>query len=105
MSQFLATSLVRDVPDFPKPGIVFKDLCPVVANPSAYQEIVDALVEWIAEKAPDAVIGIESRGFIFGGQTLAGPGEETSRAPCRCTRKRRARPRARKSSRLRDVNC
>jgi len=66
MSQFLAKSLVRDVPDFPKPGIIFKDLCPVIADPPAYQEIVDALVEWITERAPDAVIGIESRGFIFG---------------------------------------
>ena len=66
MSHFLASSLIRDVPDFPKPGIIFKDLCPVIANPTAYQEVVDALVEWISERAPDAVIGIESRGFIFG---------------------------------------
>ena len=66
MTDFLAASLIRDVPDFPKPGIIFKDLCPVIADPAAYQEIVDDLVEWISEKAPDAVIGIESRGFVFG---------------------------------------
>jgi adenine phosphoribosyltransferase len=57
---------VRDVPDFPKPGILFRDLCPLVGHPDALRETVDLLAApWRAEGVTK-VVGIESRGFIFG---------------------------------------
>ena len=64
--------LIRDVPDFPRPGIVFKDLTPVFLDPAALQYAVDAL----AERAPDAdlVVAAEARGFILGGALAAGIG-------------------------------
>ncbi|HLH77456.1 MAG TPA: adenine phosphoribosyltransferase [Candidatus Binataceae bacterium] len=58
-------SLVRDIPDFPKPGIVFKDLTPLWADPRALAAIVDQLAEPFLGKV-DSVVGIESRGFIMG---------------------------------------
>jgi adenine phosphoribosyltransferase len=59
-------SLIRDVPDFPKPGIVFKDITPLVADPRGFRAAVDHLAELSAEYRPDALLAIESRGFIFG---------------------------------------
>ncbi len=59
------TSVIRDVPDFPKPGIVFKDITPVLARPDLLQAVTDYYVERYAGKV-DAVVGMESRGFIFG---------------------------------------
>jgi adenine phosphoribosyltransferase len=61
-----ALTLIRDVPDFPQPGILFKDITPVLADPEALREIVDALGEAASALRPDLVIGIESRGFLFG---------------------------------------
>ena len=66
MENLLAESLVRDVPDFPKPGILFKDITPVVQDPAALRQVIDRMVDWAKEKRPDAVLGIEARGFIFG---------------------------------------
>lgn len=66
MSKLLAESLVRDVPDFPKPGILFKDITPIVQNFAALKEVVDRLADWARDKKVDAVVGIEARGFIFG---------------------------------------
>lgn len=66
MPELLAINLVRDIPDFPQPGILFKDITPVLASGPALQEVVDRFVEWAAERSPDVVVGIESRGFIFG---------------------------------------
>ena len=57
--------LVRDVPDFPKKGIVFKDITPVLKNPDALQFAVDELAEFLAPFGPDQIAGIESRGFIL----------------------------------------
>jgi adenine phosphoribosyltransferase len=57
---------VRDVPDFPKPGILFKDITPVLADGALYQELIDALAARYADAPPDMIVGIESRGFIFG---------------------------------------
>ena len=59
-------ALVRDVPDFPSPGIMFKDITPVLADPTAVREIINRFVDFSRERAPDVVVGIESRGFIFG---------------------------------------
>lgn len=57
---------IRDVPDFPKQGIVFKDITPLLGNPQALRETVDRLVEPYVDAGIDAVVGVESRGFIFG---------------------------------------
>lgn len=59
-------SLVRDVPDFPKPGILFKDITPVLANAAAFAGAVDAMCAPWRDAGLDAVVGIESRGFILG---------------------------------------
>lgn len=57
---------IRDVPDFPKAGIVFKDITPVLMNPALFRRTLDALTEpWRGEKI-DAIVAIESRGFLFG---------------------------------------
>jgi adenine phosphoribosyltransferase len=57
---------VRDVPDFPKPGVLFKDITPLLADAQAFRECVDALAApWQGQRI-DAVCGIEARGFIFG---------------------------------------
>lgn len=58
---------VRDVPDFPQPGIVFKDLMPLIADATAFHTAIDLLAEWSAPRAPDVILGAEARGFIFGG--------------------------------------
>jgi adenine phosphoribosyltransferase len=58
---------VRDVPDFPKPGIVFKDLMPLVADPVYFRETLDRLEAIARPKRPDLILGAEARGFIFGG--------------------------------------
>lgn len=57
---------VRDVIDFPKPGIVFKDITPILKDPDLCQEIVKALAAQLADEKIDVVAGIESRGFLFG---------------------------------------
>jgi adenine phosphoribosyltransferase len=57
---------IRDIPDFPKPGIVFKDITPILKNPGLCENIIDAFVEQLQGTRIDAVAGIESRGFLFG---------------------------------------
>jgi adenine phosphoribosyltransferase len=60
-------SLVRDVPDFPKKGILFRDITPLLRDPKGFAATIDALAERIpAMGRPDAIVGIESRGFLFG---------------------------------------
>ena len=59
-------STIRDVADFPKKGIIFKDITPILANAQLSSEIVDALVEKYKDQKLDAIAGIESRGFFFG---------------------------------------
>jgi len=59
-------SAIRDIPDFPKPGIVFKDITPILKDPSLCGAIVDHLAALLSQQAIDVVAGIESRGFIFG---------------------------------------
>lgn len=66
MSQ-LVRSLIRDVPDFPKKGIVFKDITPVLAHPEAFRHTVEAFAERYRGRGVDKVVAIESRGFLFGG--------------------------------------
>jgi adenine phosphoribosyltransferase len=60
-------ALIRDVPDFPKPGIVFKDIMPLLADADALRETVDQLAAWAEPRRPDIILGAEARGFITGG--------------------------------------
>lgn len=57
---------VRDVPDFPAPGILFKDITPILAQPALLSEAVTAMASSLAELGVTHVVGVESRGFLFG---------------------------------------
>lgn len=59
------SSLLREIPDFPRPGIVFKDITPVLADAAAFAAAIDALATPWRDMPPAAFLGIESRGFIF----------------------------------------
>jgi adenine phosphoribosyltransferase len=60
-------TLVRDVPDFPHEGIVFKDLMPLIGSAEAFHSTIEQLAEWARPREPDIILGAEARGFIFGG--------------------------------------
>jgi adenine phosphoribosyltransferase len=60
------SSLIRDVPDFPKPGISYKDITPLLKEPSALKAALSAMVNPFLNDKVELVVGIESRGFIFG---------------------------------------
>jgi len=62
---------IRDVPDFPKEGILFKDITPLLASPQAFTTTLDLFAERWAGQRVDAIVGIESRGFIFGAALAA----------------------------------
>ena len=57
---------IRDVPDWPQPGVVFKDITPLLADPAALAQAVVSLAEWARVREPDLVLGAEARGFILG---------------------------------------
>jgi len=57
---------IRDVPDFPKPGILFKDITPILLDHILCSDTADALAASVRDQRPDAVVGVESRGFFFG---------------------------------------
>ena len=57
---------IREVPDFPRPGVGFKDITPLLADPEALRDTIDRLAERAAERKPDLVLGAEARGFILG---------------------------------------
>ena len=59
-------AVIRTVPDFPKPGIQFKDITPILENPLLSKKIVEYLAEELKALKPDCIIGVESRGFLFG---------------------------------------
>ena len=59
-------ALIRDVPGFPKPGIVFKDIMPLCADPEALRQTVHELAAFARPLEPDIILGAEARGFIFG---------------------------------------
>ncbi|RBM23989.1 adenine phosphoribosyltransferase [Streptomyces sp. PT12] len=56
---------IRDVPDYPKPGIVFKDITPLLADPEAFTALTDALAAFSLEHGATKVVGLEARGFIL----------------------------------------
>ena len=60
----LIESLIRDVPDFPKPGVVFKDITPLLANPNGFSAAIEELV-LRSPRDIDVVVGMEARGFLF----------------------------------------
>ncbi len=57
---------IRDIPDFPKPGILFRDITPLMATPSAFRDAVDGLAAYGRAVGADLVIGAEARGFLLG---------------------------------------
>jgi len=57
---------IHDVPDFPSPGILFRDVTPLLASPAAFADAVKAMAEPFRAAAPDKILGIEARGFLFG---------------------------------------
>ena len=57
--------IIRDIPDFPKEGIVFKDITPLLADASVFRKIINTLKERYGDKQIDKVVGVEARGFIF----------------------------------------
>jgi adenine phosphoribosyltransferase len=59
-------ALIRDIPDFPKPGIVFKDITPLLLDPHAIDTAVEGIAEWAAPRGVDFVVAAEARGFILG---------------------------------------
>jgi len=61
------SSAIRDVPDFPKPGILFKDITPVLRDASLFRRAIEQLAALCADLGVDKVVAIESRGFILGG--------------------------------------
>ena len=67
MSTIDLRTKIRDVPDFPKQGIVFKDVMPLIADPAAFRQTIDQLAAWAGPRTPDVILGAEARGFIFGG--------------------------------------
>lgn len=60
-----AKEKIREIKDFPRPGIGFKDITPLVEDPDCYNYVVDKIVAWAKKKRPDIIAGIESRGFLF----------------------------------------
>jgi len=59
-------SIIRDIPDFPKPGIVFKDITPVLKHPAAFRFVIQRLADHFRPLAPAAIVSMEARGFLFG---------------------------------------
>lgn len=66
MEDKLIAGRIRDVPDFPKPGIVFKDITPLLQDPQSFAATIDGMAESVRAHRFDLVCGIESRGFLFG---------------------------------------
>lgn len=66
MNPLKAAALIRDIPDFPQPGILFRDITPVLADPEAFGEVVARMAANVQALRPDRIVGIESRGFLLG---------------------------------------
>jgi adenine phosphoribosyltransferase len=58
-------TIIRDVPDFPKKGIIFKDITPMLSDPGLFQKAIDILKDRYEDKKIDRIVGIEARGFVF----------------------------------------
>jgi len=66
-----AKRMIRSIPDFPEPGILFRDITPLLADPKGFHVVLDMIAHRFVGEHIDAVVGIESRGFIFGGALAA----------------------------------
>lgn len=66
-----AKRMIRSIPDFPEPGILFRDITPLLADPKGFHVVLDMIAHRFMGEHIDAVVGIESRGFIFGGALAA----------------------------------
>lgn len=84
--------LIRDVPDFPKPGILFKDITPLLGNPEAFHGLVDQMAAQYLPEKLDAVVSVEARGFLLGAPlayrlgTGLVPVRKPGKLPCRTLR-------------------
>ena len=58
---------IRDVPDWPQEGVIFRDIMPLLKEPDALRDTVGRLAEWAGARKPDLILGAEARGFIIGG--------------------------------------
>lgn len=67
-------ALIRDVPDFPEPGILFKDITPALRDPVGFATMVDALTSSVGAWEPDAIVGVEARGFVLAAPVAAALG-------------------------------
>jgi adenine phosphoribosyltransferase len=56
---------IRDVPDFPRPGILFRDITPLLKNPAVFRHVIDRFAKHYSDRPIDAIMGIEARGFLF----------------------------------------
>ncbi|MFJ9912376.1 adenine phosphoribosyltransferase [Actinacidiphila glaucinigra] len=70
----LLLSRIRDVPDHPRPGVMFKDITPLLADPEAFNALIDALAGLCARHGADKVVGLEARGFILAAPAAARAG-------------------------------
>jgi adenine phosphoribosyltransferase len=59
-------AFIRDVSDFPQPGVLFRDITPLLKDATAFNAALDAMQNYVASRGADAIVGIESRGFLFG---------------------------------------
>ena len=66
ISESTVKQLIRDIPDFPAQGIMFRDITPVLQDAKAFREVIDAMCETVSDMNPDVIVGIESRGFVLG---------------------------------------
>ena len=64
-------ALIREIPDFPLPGILFRDITPLLRDPEAFRYVIDQLSARFGDHQLDAIVAVESRGFLFG--ATAGP--------------------------------
>ena len=74
MSAIDLRTLIREVPDFPTPGVGFKDITPLLADRGALEQTIRELAEWVRGHEPDLVLGAEARGFILGAAIAADAG-------------------------------
>jgi adenine phosphoribosyltransferase len=66
ISESTVKQLIRDIPDFPAQGVMFRDITPVLQDAKAFREVIDAMCETVSGMKPDVIVGIESRGFVLG---------------------------------------
>jgi len=74
MSALDLRTMIREVDDFPTPGVGFKDITPLLADPEGLRQAISGLAEWVASRQPDLILGAEARGFILGPAVAAEAG-------------------------------